>query len=114
MVLHPALHGKRIRCYGSKEVVLSYSTYLRNGRICLRLMGVKEGRETAPVAVCTVNLPQVPMAPDEVAVKTWHENVGMLGWLMEEGIVSEPQRYAFFAGVFIPVCSLLLRQDNKL
>lgn len=113
MIAHCTVRGKRVRCYGNTEVVLSYCTYLRNGRTCLRLMGVKDGRETEPVAVCTVNLPQVPMAPDEMAIKTWYENVGMLGWLMDEGIVSAPLRYAYFAGVFIPICSLLIRQDDK-
>lgn len=113
MIAHCTVRGKRVRCYGNTEVVLSYGTYLRNGRTCLRLMGVKDGHETEPVAVCTVNLPQVPMAPDEMAIKTWYENVGMLGWLMDEGIVSAPLRYAYFAGVFIPICSLLIRPDDK-
>lgn len=112
MVVHETVNGKRVRCYGNAEVVLSYTTYPRNSRVCVRLMGVEEGRETEPVAVCTVNLPHCELAPNEVAVKTWYENVGMLGWLMDEGIVSEPLRYACFAGVFIPICSLLLREDH--
>ncbi len=111
MLAHTTVNGKRVRCYGRTEVVLSFSRYLRNGRTCLRLMAVEAGRETEAVAVCTVNLPAVPMAENEVAIKTWYENVGMLGWLMDEGVVSEPQRYAFFAGVFIPVCCLLIRDD---
>jgi hypothetical protein len=51
------------------------------------------------------------MAENEVAIKTWYENVGMLEWLMDEGVVSKPQRYAYFSGVFIPICCLLTPDD---
>lgn len=106
-------NGKRVRHYGHTPVVLSFTTYPNNGRTCLRLMNVDDDREAGPRAVCTVNLPSVPMAENEVAIKTWYENVGMLGWLMDEGIVSEPQHYAYFSGVFIPVCCLLTRDDQE-
>jgi hypothetical protein len=75
-------------------------------------MKVENDRETEPLAVCTVNLPQVDLKEDEVLVKTWSENVGMLGWLMDQEIVSEPQRYVFFANVFIPVCCVLTPLDQ--
>jgi len=112
MSCHCIAEGKRVRLYGKREVVLSFTRYLRNGRICLRLMAVEDGVEAGPVAVCTVNLPHVPMAENEVAIKTWFENVGMLGWLMDQGIISEPQHYACFATVFIPICTLLIREDK--
>lgn len=102
----PATHS---RCYGNSEVTLSFTTYSRNGRTCLRLLPAGAAPDAPPLAVCTVNLPSVPMDPGEVAIKTWHENVGMLGWLIDEGIVSHPLRYLSFAGVFIPVCALLVR-----
>jgi hypothetical protein len=74
-------------------------------------MAVENDCETEPCAVCTVNLPNVPMAKDEIAIKTWYENIGMLGWLMDQGIVSAPQRYAYFASVFIPISCLLIQDD---
>lgn len=112
MSSHCIAEGRRVRHYGSREVVLSFTRYLRNDRICLRLMAVRDGAEAEPLAVCTVNLPAVAMRENEVAIKTWYENVGMLGWLLDQRIISEPQRYAYFAGVFIPVCSLLIREDH--
>ena len=112
MLCHSIAEGKRVRHYGNREVVLSFTKYLRNERVCLRLMAVKDGAEGEPVAVCTVNLPSVTMNENEVAIKTWYENVGMLGWLMDQGIVSAPQRYDCFANVFIPICSLLVQQDS--
>jgi hypothetical protein len=113
MLCHGIAEGKRIRHYGNREVALSFTKYKRNGRTCLRLMAVKDGVEAEPVAVCTVNLPDIAMSENEVAIKTWYENVGMLGWLMDHGIVSAPQRYDCFANVFIPVCVLLIRDDRE-
>jgi len=112
-MIHPCIaEGKRVRHYGNREVVLSFTKYLRNDRICLRLLAVRDGAEAEPVAVCSVNLPGVAMSENEIAVKTWYENVGMLGWLMDASIVSPPLRYAYFAGVFIPICALLMREDK--
>lgn len=104
-------NGKRVRHYGHVPVVLSSTQYPNNRRTCLRLLTVNNGDEPRPRAVCTVNLPSVPMAENEVAIKTWYENVGMLEWLMDEGVVSKPQRYAYFSGVFIPICCLLTPDD---
>lgn len=112
MPVHCTATHQRVRCYGHQEVVLSFSRYLRNGRHCLRLISVQDGAETGTCAVCTVNLPHIPMRGDEVAIKTWYENVGMLGWLIDQGIVSHPLHYAYLANVFIPVCALLIQDDR--
>lgn len=112
MLAHSTTSGKRVRLYGTTAVALSFSRYKRNGRICLRLVHAEGGHAGEVCASCTVNLAGVAMQEDEVAIKTWHENVGMLGWLMEEGIVSAPLHYASFGGVFIPVCSLLAGEER--
>jgi hypothetical protein len=88
--------GKRIRPYGHKQVALSITRYARNGRRCLHLIEVEDGRETGSCTACTVNLPDIPLAEDEVAVQTWSKNVGVLEWLIEEEIVSKPLHYVDF------------------
>lgn len=112
MLTHCTAAGRKVWLYGHQEVALSFTKYARNGRPCLRLITVQDGVEAGTYAVCTVNLPQVAMQEDEVAIKTWFENVGMLGWLIDHGIVSHPLRYAYLANVFIPICSLLIRDDT--
>ena len=102
----------KVRHYGHRDVVLSVTRYLRNNRICLRLMSTGPSGALEPCAVCTVNLAHIPMRDDEVAIKTWHENIGMLDWLVDQGLVSMPLRYAFFANTFIPICSLLPQQNQ--
>lgn len=106
------VNGKTVRHYGHTPVVLSFTKYPHNGRTCLRLIEVDRDREAGVCATCTVNLPSASVGENEVAIKTWYENAGMLEWLIDEGIVSEPQHYAYFSGVFIPICCLLIRDDR--
>jgi hypothetical protein len=75
-------------------------------------VALDHGVETETCAACTVNLPAIEMADNEIAIKTWHENVGMLDWLIDHGIISAPIRYAFFGSVFIPICELLVTGDG--
>lgn len=77
------------RHYGHTLVVLSFTKYAHNGRTCLRLVEVDGDREAQACAACTVNLCSASVGENEVAIQTWHENVGMLEWLIDEGIVSE-------------------------
>lgn len=78
-----------------------------NGRIALELIDADVPYRNESVAVCTVNLPNVRMAADEVAIKDYSENEGMLNVLIAHGIVSTPLRYVQSGFVEIPICKLL-------
>jgi hypothetical protein len=73
-----------------------------NGRTVLALAD-----EEGPVAVATVNVPEEPLGPDEVCVKDYSENEGMVAALVEAGVV-EPLvvRRVRQGFVEIPVCRL--------
>lgn len=112
MIADRTASGNRIRAYGHQEVTVSFSRYEKSGRICLILTAVEDLVEAGPVAECTVELPDVELGENEVAIKTWYENISFLEWLMDEGIVSAPLRYVQFAGVYLPVCNLLIQDDS--
>lgn len=76
-----------------------------NGRTALQLV---DKDDYAPVATASVNLPQEPLAKDEIAIKDYSENKGMLDALVKGGIVSEPIGYANSGFVTIPICKLLI------
>lgn len=61
------------------------------------------------VAVASVNLPNVNMDEDEIAIKTYSENVGMLSILVDAGVISPPIRYHQLKHVNIPICKLLIK-----
>ncbi len=60
----------------------------KNGRSAITLITGKG----EPVACATVNVPEAALDPDEVIVKDWSENSGMLDALIDAGIVFPPHR----------------------
>jgi hypothetical protein len=56
------------------------------------------------VAVATVNVPNEPLADDEVIIKDYSENEGMLHTLIMAKIISVPERYTKTG--MMPVCKL--------
>lgn len=74
-----------------------------NGRHALELVEQGTGQ---PVAVASVNLPDAPMTDEEVAIKNWSENEGILKVLIEAGIVSEPVRLMPTGYVYAHICKL--------
>jgi hypothetical protein len=61
-----------------------------NGRTALQLVTADD--DVAPVATATVNVPEIFLAPDEVLIKDYAENAGILAVLVQAGIVALPAR----------------------
>jgi hypothetical protein len=77
-----------------------------NGRTALTLINPISGNI---IAVATVNIPSEKIEDDEVIIKNYSENEGMLDALVAAGIVSEPARTISFGQVTgQPVCKLLI------
>lgn len=72
-----------------------------NGRLALRLIDAKDG---SPIATATVNIPDVKLSKDEVLIKDYSENQGMLKVLEEAGIVKSTGDSIRSGFVNIPIC----------
>lgn len=77
----------------------------RNDRTALSLENKKNG-ET--ILVATINIPEEVIADDEVIIKNYSENEGILDVLVAAGIVSKPIRYVDSAMITAPICKLLI------
>ena len=75
-----------------------------NGRVALQLIVVDDGEQ---MATATTNLPEVPLAADEVIIKTYSENAGLLEALVAGGIVTPTGRTAQAGFHAVPICRLL-------
>jgi hypothetical protein len=90
--------------FGNYDCHVLFSEYADNGNTAIQLVDVRDGM---PVATATVN-PGVKLPKDIVAIKNYSENEGMLGALMQAGIISNPQRWMEMGFVMVPVCKLLV------
>lgn len=69
---------------------------------------LKDTHDGEPVAVATVNIPEIPLAPGEVIIKDYSENEGMLNTLVAAGVVSAPSRAVQLRYVTVYVCTCLI------
>lgn len=77
-----------------------------NDRVAIQLL---DSYDHELVTTVTVNMPDVPLRPDEVIIKNYSENEGMQKAMELAGLISEPIRYVssgFLSN--IPVCKLLI------
>ena len=87
-----------------------------NGRIGIQLYNADPIKEdgytmepgTVPIAKATVNIPEENIEQDEVIVKDFSENDGMLDALLNAKIVSQPIRFIRSGFIQCPVCKLIV------
>lgn len=72
-----------------------------SGNTCLNLI---DARDHFPYMCATVNVDG--LRENEVAIKNYSENEGILPILIREGIVKSPHRYVNSGFVKIPICEL--------
>lgn len=79
-----------------------------NGRLALELV-IAEGQEGEgePMAVATVNLPDVRVPDGAVFIKDYAENAGMMNALAEAGVIGPPLFNVTSGFVVIPCCQYL-------
>lgn len=74
-----------------------------NGRPALQLV---DAEDESPIATATVNLLDVPLGRNQVAIKDYSECEGMLQALTEAGIVRPTGETIRTGHVEVPVCEL--------
>ena len=83
--------------------------YYYNGRVHILLI---DAHTREPIANCTVNVPEEKQNDDEVFIKDYSENVGMVDSLVEANIINRPHRFITTGFVTIPVCVLVNGADS--
>jgi len=87
------------------DCALAYGEY-GNGRVALFL---NDNATLEDVLCASVNLTDWALRPNEIAIKDYSENQGVLDVLIESGVVSKPRRYVNLPHVTIPICELLMQ-----
>lgn len=91
--------------FNNYNCAIQFGKY-NNGRIALTLVDLADG---SPVAVATVNLPEVDVPEGYVLIKDYSENEGMFKQLYKQGIVGFPIQFA--GNISAPLCPLLIKPD---
>ena len=70
--------------YNGEEVQIQTGKYADNDRLAIQLVD----EEGYPYLTATINIPHAELKDNETLIKNWSENVGILSWLHEYGIVT--------------------------
>ena len=87
--------------YGEYEIDIKMSKYT-NGQHRMEFIDSKDGFS---VLVSSVAIDE-SLESDQIAIKDYSENEGVLKFLMEKGIVSSPLKYFNSGFVSIPICKI--------
>jgi hypothetical protein len=85
------------------DCVIRFPKY-GNGRTAIQLFIEETGE---PMATASVNLPDVELTSDEVAIKNWSENEGILDILVDAGVVAEPHKTEPTGYTYAHICKFL-------
>jgi len=83
-------------------------SYYGNDRRALQLI---DAVDFSRVATATVNIPDKALESDEVFIKDYSENEGMLDALVKAGIVEDTGRRVTTGHVTVPVCRVIVSQN---
>ena len=75
-----------------------------NGRTALELVEIGTDE---PVLMASVNVPFEPLFDDEVIIKNYSENEGILAVLIAAKVIGEPIRFASTGWTSSPVCKII-------
>lgn len=78
----------------------------QNGRVALQLVTHDDGFPE-PVATATVNIPEWDLEADEVIIKDYSENQGILDALIGARVVHPPERRGQFNYTPVAICRLV-------
>jgi len=80
-----------------------------NGRTAIQLIN-----RGAPYAIASVNLPYEDIKDNEIAIKDYSENQGMLLSLQKAGIVGKIIRYVESGFADVPICEFKIKMKNEM
>jgi len=92
------------RCY------LRFDKYTHGDGVRMELRDVDDHY---PVATCTVNVPSADLSPNEVFIKDYSENEGVLDYLVSEGVVDDRVEADMMSGQVIITAHRLTNEVLK-
>ena len=76
----------------------------QNGRTCLQLVDSEDGE---PIATATINVPEIHLEQNEVIIKNYSENEGILDCLIENEYIVKTGKQVEIGFTTCEICLLL-------
>ena len=89
---HTALKTARFNCMSEINLCFSIEQYNKGNRMALQVL-CEDGES---YAMLTINMPEVPLAEDEIIVKTYSENEYVAKAAFETGLFENTGKFAGF------------------
>lgn len=83
---------------------IEMTRYAGNDRPAIQVIDMEDG---CPYCMATVNMPDMDLADNEVAIKNWSENEGILECLQANGVIGPTKRRMPTGFVYVDVVDLL-------
>ena len=96
---------KHVSPYGEFQLIAEFSNY-KNGQNAITLWDTADGFPYAKASLCAED---ELLESDEVAIKDYSENVGILESLIEAEIIDHPHAFIWTGHVRVPICKILKR-----
>ena len=100
-IIHESPYG------GQYKLGLRYGKY-GNGQTAIQLVDMEDG---FPYATATVCVEDDLLKEDEVAIKNYSENVGILNALVSANVIEEPHAFVQSHFIKIPICKLITKPE---
>ncbi len=84
-------------------IVYAVGRYYEKRRRAIQLLDASDG---SLVATATVNIPDSPLGEDEVFIKNWSENEGVLPSMIDAGYIEPAHSFATTGHVLTECCRL--------
>ena len=75
-----------------------------NGQNAIKLFDMADGFPYATASICVSDS---LLKEDEIAIKDYSENAGILDSLINAGVIEEPHAYIQSGHVMVPICKLI-------
>ena len=91
MIQKPKINFKNWKCF------ISLGYYNAGSRLAIQLLSDEEDADKGvfygePIAVATVNIPELQLKENEICIKNYSENEGMIDTLQKAGLITEVKR----------------------
>ena len=86
---------------------VNFAKYV-NGRPAIMLSDIEDG---SPVAKATINIPEIELDNNEVIIKDYSENEGVLDVLLNAGIIEDTGTSVVLNNGIVPICKILTKKS---